>query len=92
MQTTCNLAIFIAAHSLKDQHKTANEIFGDVTIVKAINWIQLVWRSVKGETIINCFKKVAFQTDLSFTSNPEKTGQEFENLLKHFVRAKFGYK
>ena len=64
-----------------DSNKTANEIIEEVTILKAINWILQAWRSVKGETIINCFKQCGFQTDLSSTPNPHQNDQEFEDLL-----------
>ena len=64
-----------------DSNKIASEIIEEVTILKAINWIPQAWRSVEGETIINCFKKCGFQTDLSSTPNPHQNDQEFEDLL-----------
>ena len=37
--------------------KNASEIIRDINIAKAILWLQLAWRDVSTETIINCFQK-----------------------------------
>ena len=43
-----------------DDGKNASEIIKDVNIAKAIHWLQVAWRDVSTETIINCFQEYVF--------------------------------
>ena len=43
-----------------NEAKSASEIIQDVNIAKEIPWLQVAWRVVSTETIINCFQKCEF--------------------------------
>ena len=43
-----------------DKGKNASEIIQNVNIAKAVQWLQVAWRDVSTEAIINCFQKCGF--------------------------------
>ena len=65
-----------------DEDKNASEIKKDVTIAKAIHWLQVAWRDVSTETIINCFQKSGFgQESVNSITNNNEIDEEFESLI-----------
>ena len=44
-----------------DEGKNVSEIISGINIANAIHWLQLAWRDVSTETIINCFQKCLFE-------------------------------
>ena len=65
-----------------DEGKNASEIIQDVNIAKAIHWLQVAWRDVSTETIINCFQKCGFgQESVNIITNDNEIDEEFESLL-----------
>ena len=44
-----------------DEGKNVSEIILGINIANAIHWLQLAWRDVSTETIINCFQKCLFE-------------------------------
>ena len=65
-----------------DEGKNASEIIQDVNIAKAIHWLQVAWRDVSTETIINCFQKCGFgQESVNIITNDNEIDEEFECLL-----------
>ena len=56
--------------------KNTSEIIRDVNIAKANQWLQVAWRDVSTETIINCFQNCGFGQEPvnSITSEDEKFG------------------
>ena len=64
------------------EDKNASEIKKDVTIAKAIHWLQVAWRDVSTETIINCFQKSGFgQESVNSITNNNEIDEEFESLI-----------
>ena len=51
--------------SRTDEGKNASEIIQDVNIAKAIHWLQVAWRDVSTETIINASENVGLDKILS---------------------------
>nr|XP_042909800.1 tigger transposable element-derived protein 4-like [Parasteatoda tepidariorum] len=43
--------------SLIDCDKNSSQIIQSITVLDAIRWIRHAWENVKGQTIVNCFKK-----------------------------------
>ena len=43
-----------------DEGKNSSEIIQDVNIAKSIHWLQVAWRDVSTETIINCSQNCGF--------------------------------
>ena len=67
--------------------KNALEIIQDVNIAKAIHWLQLAWRDVSTETIINCFQKCGFgQESVNSITNDDEIDEEFESLFTQLRR------
>ena len=65
-----------------DEGKNASEIIQDLNIAKAIHWLQVAWRDVSTETIINCFQKCGFgQESVNIITNDNEIDEEFESLL-----------
>ena len=65
-----------------DEDKNASEIIKDVTIAKAIHWLQVAWRDVSTETTINCFEKNGFgQESVNSITNNNEIDEEFESLI-----------
>ena len=57
-------------------------IMQDVDISKAIHWLQVPWRDVSTETIINCFQKFEFgQESVNSITSDNEIVPEFESLL-----------
>ena len=62
--------------------KNASEIIRDVNIAKANHWLQVAWRDVSTETIINCFQKRGFgQEPVNSITNDNEIDEKFESLL-----------
>ncbi|XP_042907632.1 tigger transposable element-derived protein 6-like [Parasteatoda tepidariorum] len=40
-----------------DCDKNSSQIIQSITVLDAIRWIRHAWENVKGQTIVNCFKK-----------------------------------
>ena len=58
------------------------KIIQDVSIAKAIHWLQVAWRDVSTETIINCFQKCGFgQESVNSITNDDEIDEEFESLF-----------
>ena len=71
--------------SRTDEGKNASEIIQDVNIAKAIHWLQVAWKDVSTETIINCFQKCGFrQESINSITNDYEIDEEFESLLIQF--------
>ena len=71
--------------SRTDEGKNASEIIQDVNIAKAIHWLQVAWKDVSTETIINCFQKCGFrQESINSITNDNEIDEEFESLLIQF--------
>ena len=65
-----------------DEGKSASEIIQDINIAKAIHWLQVAWRDVSKETIINRFPKCGFgQKSVNSITNDNEIDKEFESLL-----------
>ena len=65
-----------------DEGKNASEIIQDINIAKAIHWLQVAWRDVSTEAIINCFQKCGFgQESVNIITNDNEMNGEFESLL-----------
>ena len=66
-----------------DEGKNASEIIQDVVnISKAIHLIQVAWRDVSTETIINYFQRCRFgQESVKIITNDNEIDEEFESLL-----------
>ena len=65
-----------------DEGKNASEVIQDVNIAKEIHWLQVAWRDVSTETIINCFQKCGFgQESVNIITNDNEIDEEFESLL-----------
>ena len=61
------------------------QIIKDVNIAKAIHWLQVSWRDVSTETIINSFQKCGFgQESVNSITNDNEIDEEFESLLTQF--------
>ena len=61
---------------------SVSEIIQDVNIAKAIPWLQVAWRGVSTETIINCIQKCGFgQKSVNSITNGNEIDEEFESLL-----------
>ena len=71
--------------SRTEEGKNASEIIQDVNIAKAIHWLQVAWKDVSTETIINCFQKCGFrQESINSITNDNEIDEEFESLLIQF--------
>ena len=71
--------------SRTEEGKNASEIIQDVNIAKAIHWLQVAWKDVSTETIINCFQKCGFrQESINSITNDYEIDEEFESLLIQF--------
>ena len=58
------------------------QIIEDVNIAKAVHWLQVSWRDVSTETIINSFQKCGFgQESVNSITNDNEIDEEFESLL-----------
>ena len=69
-----------------DEGKDASEIIQDVNIAKAIHWLQVAWRDVSTETIINFFQKCGFgQESVNSITNDNEIDEEFESLPTQFL-------
>ena len=65
-----------------DQGKNDLEIIQDFNIANIIHWLQVAWRDVSTETIINSFQKGRFPLRiLQQHSNDNETDKESKNLL-----------
>ena len=65
-----------------DEGKNASEIIQDVNIAKRIDCLQVAWRDVSTETIINCFQKCGSgQESVNNITNDNEIDEEFECLL-----------
>ena len=68
-----------------DEGKNASEIKQDVNIAKAIHWLQVAWRDISPETIINCFQKCGFgQESVNSITNDNEIDEECEILFTQF--------
>ena len=62
--------------------KNASEIIRDVNIAKANHWLQVAWRDVSTETIINCFQRRGFgQEPVNSITNDNEVDEKFGSLL-----------
>ena len=62
--------------------KNASEIIRDVNIAKANHWLQVAWRDVSTETLINCFQKRGFgQEPVNSITNDNEIDEKFGSLL-----------
>ena len=62
-----------------DEGKNASEIIQHVNIAKANHWLQVAWRDVSTEKIINCFQNMWFgQEPVNSITNDSEID---ENLL-----------
>ena len=62
--------------------KNALEIIRDVNIAKANHWLQVAWRDVSTETLINCFQKRGFgQEPVNSITNDNDIDEKFGSLL-----------
>ena len=65
-----------------DQGKNDLEIIQDFNIANIIHWLQVAWRDVSTETIINSFQKGRFALRiLQQHSNDNEIDKESKNLL-----------
>ena len=65
-----------------DEGTNASEIIQDVNIAKAIHWLQVAWRDISTETIINRFQKCGFgQESVNSITNDNEIDEEFEGLF-----------
>ena len=65
-----------------DEGKNVSEIIQDVNIANAIHWLQVAWRDISTETIINCFQKGRFaQESVNRITNDNEIDKEFRSLL-----------
>ena len=65
-----------------NEGKNASEIIKDVNIAKAIHWLQVAWKNISTETIINCFQKYGFeQESINSIHNDNEIDEEFESLF-----------
>ena len=46
-----------------DEGKNASEIIKDVNIAKAFHWLQVAWKNISTETIINGFQIYGFEQE-----------------------------
>ena len=62
--------------------KNASEIIEDINTAKTIHWLQVAWRNVSTETIINCFQKCGFRQEfVNIITIDKEIVKEFESLL-----------
>ena len=47
-----------------NERKTASQIIEEVHVLKAITWLQTVWKRVVPETIKHCFKNVVLTLEI----------------------------
>ena len=65
-----------------DEGKIDSEIIQDVNIANAIHWLQVAWRDISTETIINCFQKGRFpQESFNRITSDNEIDEEFRSLL-----------
>ena len=68
-----------------DEGKKASEIIQDENIAKAIPWLQVAWRDLSTETIINCFHKCGFgQEAVNTITSDNEIDEEFGVFLFSF--------
>ena len=61
--------------------QTASQIIEEVHILRAISWLQTVWKSVTQEIIKNCFRKRGFDVENNCEVTNDRIDTEFQELF-----------
>ena len=67
--------------SCVNNSQTASEIIEEVHILRAISWLQTVWKSVTREIIKNCFRKRGFDVENNCEVINDRIDAEFQELF-----------